>query len=380
MCVHNISSKSTSDSNKISEYNNLMQTDIEVLNEFSSECCYYDNKKELIVYQNDLSIMHLNIRSILPKQHDLAHLIKDPFVDVCLLNETWLTKQNKNLVNISGYDLISNERDNKKGGGVGILLASYLSYKVRPDLEIQNNLYEICVVELNSNSGNIILVSLYKPPNTNDKTFLKDYKTLISTLKKEKHKRVIIGCDHNFDLLKADHHNGTRNFLDYNIDNGIWPVITKPSWVTKNSATLIDNIFISNESISSYDCGILVDDISDYFPCYLILRNCKVKNKPKRYVTCRKITPKTTRAIRANVSSVGSQLSLVATNNKVDINCTFESCHSILMEQIDRIAPYERIPLKPKYLKKEPWLPTSLLKSIKKQKLLYQVTLKTNCN
>ena len=64
----------TQDLNKISEYKNAMQTDVDVLNEFSQNCSYYDDKHDLIVYQNDLSIMHLNIRSLLSKQLDLAHL------------------------------------------------------------------------------------------------------------------------------------------------------------------------------------------------------------------------------------------------------------------------------------------------------------------
>ena len=374
MCVHKPIARSPADLNKMSEYKDSMQTDIEILSEFSSECCYYDQKQELVVYQNDLSIMHLNIRSLLLKQNDLIHLMKDPFVDVCLLNETWLNDQNKNIVSIKGYDLVSHERIGKKGGGVGILLASYLSYKERSDLEFDYKSFEICVVELRSNTGSIILVSLYRPPNSNERSFLCEYKLLLSNLQKEKNKRVIIGCDHNFDFLKADHHNGTRLFLDCNIDNGSWPIITKPSRITKNSATLIDNIFVNKEVKDDYDCGLLLDDISDHFPCYIVLRDCKVKHRPKQYVTCRKITPKTTKNIKDKLLTL--PLNQIARDQSMNANIAFSTWHSRILETIDNIAPYETVPLKSKYLNKEPWLPVGLLKSIKKQKKLYQNILK----
>ena len=376
MCVHKLTRNANSDLNKISEYKTSMQTDIDVLNKFSHKCCYYDNKHELMVYQNDLSIMHLNVRNLLPKQADLAHLIKDPFVDVCLLNQTWLNSQNKNLVNIHGYNLVSRECVDRKGGGVGILIASYLSYKERTDLEVTSEYFEICVVELNCCSGNIIIVSLYRPPNSNDRKFLCDYKTLLIKLQKEKNKRVIIGCDHNFDFLKSDQHSGTRSFFDLNVDSGSWPIISKPSCVTKNTATLIDNIFVNKELKDEYDCGLLIDDISDHFPCYLVLHDCKLKHKPKRYMSCRKITPKTIKKIKQDLSD--ASLSSIVTDSTMDVNTVFDNWHSKVLNIIDKTAPFETISLKSKYLNKEPWLPVSLLKSIKKQKKLFQITLAKN--
>ena len=53
----------------------------------------------------------------------------------------------------------------------------------------------------------------------------------------------------------------------------------------------------------------------------------------------------------------------------------FEEIHKNLVTIVDKIAPYESfVPGKYSY-RKEPWLPVSLLKSIKKQKILYTKTL-----
>ena len=55
--------------------------------------------------------------------------------------------------------------------------------------------------------------------------------------------------DHNTDLLKASVHNSTQHFLEVNLDNSLYPFITKPMGLTNNSAMLIDNVFI--------DCNLL---------------------------------------------------------------------------------------------------------------------------
>ena len=97
------------------------------------------------------------------------------------------------------------------------------------------------MIELSSLQRNILVISLYRPPNTNELVFLDNYKRLLSLLKNESGKQIIMCMDHNFDLLKSTMHSKTREFLDINVDNELWPVITKPTHLTKSSSTLIDN-------------------------------------------------------------------------------------------------------------------------------------------
>ena len=49
----------------------------------------------------------------------------------------------------------------------------------------------------------------------------------------------------------------------------IYPLINRPTRITANSATLIDNIFINNIHL---DCvrGILISDLSDHLPVFQI--------------------------------------------------------------------------------------------------------------
>lgn len=47
----------------------------------------------------------------------------------------------------------------------------------------------------------------------------------------------------------------------------LFPEITRPSRVTSNCATLIDNIF-TNDTENNTVSGLLINDISDHLPVY----------------------------------------------------------------------------------------------------------------
>ena len=89
------------------------------------------------------------------------------------------------------------------------------------------------------------------------------------TIKNKEH--MLIGLDHNLDLLKADKHSLTQDFLDQNIDSGLMPCITKPTRITHETATLIDNIIVSNSIYDGHQSYILTEDLSDHLPCLVTL-------------------------------------------------------------------------------------------------------------
>ena len=57
---------------------------------------------------------------------------------------------------------------------------------------------------------------------------------------------LVIGIDQNLDLLKSHEHNQTQNFLETNLDHNLLPTVTWLTRITMHTATLIDNIYISN--------------------------------------------------------------------------------------------------------------------------------------
>ena len=226
----------------------------------------------------DLRLIHLNIRGLIGKQNELHNILTNGYgtakpIDITLLNKTWLRKDTLNKVSFPGYTLLSKQRIGKKGGGIGIIIADKLKFRQRDDLLIDTICFEHLIVELKTRAASLLLVTMYIPLNTNSKEFLHDYKNLADSLNKKigSNTPIIIGMDHNVDFLKSDIHQITQNFIEYNLESKLIPVITHPTRITKNSATLIDNIFISQSLIDDYRCGLLLNDMSDHLPCLLTI-------------------------------------------------------------------------------------------------------------
>ena len=54
------------------------------------------------------------------------------------VSETWLIDETSDLVNFSGYNVISNHRLSKVGGGVGLYLQNHFQYKLIQECTISN--------------------------------------------------------------------------------------------------------------------------------------------------------------------------------------------------------------------------------------------------
>ena len=148
---------------------------------------------------------------------------------------------------------------------------------------------EYCVVEVKTDKRNILLVSAYRPPNTNPKAFLTDYKKLIDKLKKQKSHEIVVGLGHNLDLMKSHLNQPTNDFIELNLDREMIPCITKPTRVTNRSATLIDNILVSRSLQRDYTSFVVIEDISDHFACLVIMRDQNKSIKGPRYIQTRNL-------------------------------------------------------------------------------------------
>ena len=152
------------------------------------------------------------------------------------------------MINIPGYTLFCNNREINKGGGTAILLRKDINYTRKRDLEeFQEGKLKSTYLEIHAkNKKKIIIGSLYQPPNTVTELFHEHLSNTIPKVKLEgKDKHLIVGMNHNLDLLKCNNHTATRKFLDMMLDNNMIPTIMRPTRITQQSATLIDNIFIS---------------------------------------------------------------------------------------------------------------------------------------
>ena len=107
-----------------------------------------------------------------------------------------------------------------------------------------DNCAEIVAVEVTLASGKKVLVScVHRAPNTNV-DILSDF--IIAILRNNRNKTIYLRGDVNSDLLQSDKNNYISNFIDHLYSMGLHPPITRPTRITCQSKTLIDNIFTSD--------------------------------------------------------------------------------------------------------------------------------------
>ena len=118
----------------------------------------------------------------------------------------------------------------KRGGGVALLLSSNIRYKMLDHAKSNNCTFEHLSVEIDlRNNQKLLVSSIYRPPNTPENDFIDQYSNFMCDLKKKENKGIVIGLDHNLDLLKSTKHAPTDRFISANLSLGLVPTITRPT-------------------------------------------------------------------------------------------------------------------------------------------------------
>lgn len=174
------------------------------------------------------------------------------------------------------YKAVHNYRSLRVGGGVSIYAHNSLQYCVREDLAppLKNIDVEALFIEITSCSffggRNVIIGCVYRPPDIDIGCFNDMLASTLDMINMERKQCFLLG-DFNLDLLKSETQARTSDFLNILFSSSFYPLIYKPTRVTKSSATLIDNIF-TNSMDNATKSGILFTDISDHFPiCHFSL-------------------------------------------------------------------------------------------------------------
>jgi hypothetical protein len=120
-------------------------------------------------------------------------------------------------------------------------------YKIRSDLNYNDfDVNESLFIEvINPTRKNIIVGIVYRSPNNNSEAFITVHTDIMSHISQENKTCYILG-DMNLNLINNEAHASTGKFLDSMLSFMTLPLITKPSRITANSATLIDNIFTND--------------------------------------------------------------------------------------------------------------------------------------
>lgn len=109
-----------------------------------------------------VKFLQWNCQSIIKKKQELEHRAQD--FDIVALSETWLNEEDK--FKIRNFNTIRWNRQNRRGGGVAILVKNNLKYQTIRNIYNANCKLEVCGIKLNFNSRSLSIISLYKPPQT----------------------------------------------------------------------------------------------------------------------------------------------------------------------------------------------------------------------
>ena len=155
------------------------------------------------------------------------------------------------------------------------------------------NCAEVVSLETSLKNGKKALICcIYRAP----KTDLEQLNEFISIFcQNTRNKSVYLCGDFNIDLLQYDTNNVTNNFIDHLYSFGLHPLITRPTRITSHSKTLIDNIFTTN--LSDIHSRLIINDLSDHLPIFLIFEYNHNKSKNIIYNTKRVVNDRNLNAM-----------------------------------------------------------------------------------
>lgn len=143
-----------------------MNTTKQTLNNFS------DINKEFLSYPKTLICMNirslrLNFTTFLSTINNILNTIK-----IIILVETNITDEENTFYNISSFNSVFLNRENR-GGGIAVYIADHLNFN---QINVKGCSLEIIQLDIEVNNKAISLLSVYRPPT---QTFHRLYKNLI---------------------------------------------------------------------------------------------------------------------------------------------------------------------------------------------------------
>ena len=143
--------------------------------------------------------------------------------------------------------------------------------------------------------------------------------------------------DFNNDLLKLDLNDNSNSFINLMFSSAFYPTISKPTRITKSTATLIDNIF-SNTLEEECETGLLLTDLSDHLPVFqlnLSEPTCSTRKISQVSKKCRIVNDKSINALCRELNDTDFTDVCMCTNPVYAYNLFYVK----LVERYDKCLP-----------------------------------------
>ena len=181
-----------------------------------------------------IKMLHLNAQSIRHKIPEVEFELQT--VDIACISETWLDDSiSDSDLSIQHFHPIERrDRPHSAHGGVAIYIRDSLAFTRRDDLEFDN--LELLWVEVQLPSTNILVGSLYRPPNAPNNMWL-DIQDNLDLVRDTVHFPIFLLGDGNSDLSR-----GTSKLNQIFRQNLMAQLIHQPTHIVNNSVKILDFI------------------------------------------------------------------------------------------------------------------------------------------
>ena len=372
--IYNLKSNFSNDSSE-NDDNSLLY------NNNGHTCDYFDINdfsNTVNCLQKQISFYSHNVRSLTGKFNEFTELIqslnnnKFKFT-VISITELWNVPSDIQYT-LPGYSPLhfsirdKTQLNNNAGGGVGLWVDSNYSYEPIDKLSVfEPHVFESQFIKLKTSKNKFSIIgNIYRPntgPQANVKRFIEILDNILQTIYLDpdlKHFNSIeLLGDTNVDLLKYNIHGDTALYFDTLLGHKLLPLITLPTRINYNTATLLDHISTSCQD-DRYNTGIIISDISDHLPVFYI-KHCEPICPPTKFIKSRKINDKTIPVFQELLSSSSWDNILNENRPKYAYNYFFNT----IDKHINFAFPETTLKSVNKSLPINPWFTSALIVSRK---------------
>ena len=137
-------------------------------------------------------------------------------------------------------------------------------------------------------------------------------------------RNIFLAGDFNINSLDYSWNTIVRDFFNLAFQNSIFPVINRPTRVTKTSATIIDHILTNGIIDSPLHSGIVKTDISDHFAVFCLLKTNFEQSNIKNIIVKRGINEAIIKHFKSLFNSIDWNLVTQASLSNNSCNICFE--------------------------------------------------------
>lgn len=277
----------------------------------------------------DIIVGLLNARSVCNKATFVSHHITTHDLDVLIITETWMTKNNAGRVKAElvppGYSTLNQMRDHKRGGGLTVLYKNNFTVKTVKSTA-QPASFELLDANLSLGNSSIRLIAIYRPPAACDE-FHEEFSNLLAQLACSPNRILIAG---DFNVHWEDTNDRDAKRLRSALDEVAFTQhVTQETHVAGHT---IDLFITKGDLITSTSIS---DLVSDHFAVHATLKLSKVPRERKV------VTSRCFRRLDHNALAEEAKRDLQAIGIPTSVTNYAAQSDATLLAVLDRFAPKE---------------------------------------